>query len=241
MMIFGPPVYGGAKLDQSIHYDFTLHEAVLSYDIPGGVLGIPDQFQRVINYRMDDEQFESDWRRTKRNYYHLNAAVWNYYLRFPLYRLFPSDEIGNIMYNIGINKLPQGLQGKTPMDRLEDYIWKFLEEYLEGPEGINTKVIEEEVQDGVSPVYLPRLLLSKPDELTRVNLANMWINFTLLGNSFNPTVIYYFTPLNDEFALSIEFQPYCNKPLKTRAGKYINQMHEKTMKMIMNSIRLNTD
>jgi hypothetical protein len=237
-MIFGVPVYGGAKLDQAEHYEFTLHDSSLSYDIPAGAWGRPGEFKRVVNYRQYPEKIET-WI-TGRQFFRLTSAVWNYYYKFPLYRLFPVDEIGNFTYRISLDKLPSGLQGESSTDRLENYIWKFLEEYLEGPEGINTKVIEEEVQDGVSPVYLPRLLLSKPDKLTRVNLANMWINFTLHGNSFNPTVIYYFTPLNDEFALSIEFQPYCNKPLKTRAGKYINQMHEKTIKMIMNSIRLNT-
>jgi hypothetical protein len=234
-MIFGPPVYGGAKLDQSIHYDFTLHEAVLSYDIPGGVLGIPDQLQRVINYRMEDEQFEPDWRRTKRNYYHLNAAVWNYYLRFPLYRLFPPDEIGNMMYDIGINKLPQGLQGKTTMGRLEDYIWKFLEEYLEGPEGINTKW--REMHPGRDEEYLSRFYTPKPKNLEKIRLSNDWLYFSLWDRKRLDTTHYYYTPLNNNFALSVEFVPHCNRSA-SRAGKYINDMHEKTMQMIMNSIRL---
>jgi hypothetical protein len=239
-MIFGAPIYGGAKLDKPIHYDFTLHDALLSYDIPGGVQGIPDKFQRIINYRLDDENFDPDWRKTKRNYYQLNGAVWSYYLRSRLFRLFPPNEIGNLMYDIGINKLPSGLTGESQMERLENYLWLYLEEYLEGPEGFNTTTRQRnsEISDEHLPEgYWESLIVPMPEKLQHINFANEWLNFKLSGKNFHKETHYYYTPLNNEFALSIEFLPYCNRSA-TRAGKYINSMHEKTMQMIMNSIRL---
>jgi hypothetical protein len=51
MMIFGPPVYAGVKLDQSEHYEFTLHDISLSDDKPAGAWGRSGKFKRMVNYR----------------------------------------------------------------------------------------------------------------------------------------------------------------------------------------------
>jgi hypothetical protein len=238
-MIFGVPVYGGAKLDQAEHYEFTLHDSSLSYDIPAGAWGRPGEFKRVVNYRQYPEKIET-WI-TGRQFFRLTSAVWNYYYKFPLYRLFPVDEIGNFTYRISLDKLPSGLQGESSTDRLENYIWKFLEEYLEGPEGINTETRGR--NSGISEKNLPEgywesLIVPMPGKLQFINLTKEWRYFELAGKNFHKETHYFYTSLNDEFALSIEFQPYCNRSPKSRAGKYVNDMHEKTMQMIMNSIRL---
>jgi hypothetical protein len=232
-MIFGVPVYGGAKLDQAEHYEFTLHDSSLSYDIPAGAWGRPGEFKRVVNYRQYPEKIET-WI-TGRQFFRLTSAVWNYYYKFPLYRLFPADEIGNFTYRINLDKLPSSLEGESSMDRLESYIWKFLEDYLEGFEGINTKW--REMHPDADEEYLSRFYTPKPKKLERIRYSNDWLYFSLWDRKRLDTTHYYYTPLNNNFALSVEFVPHCNRSA-SRAGKYINDMHEKTMQMIMNSIRL---
>jgi hypothetical protein len=231
--MFGVPVYGGVKLDQPEHYEFILHDVTLTYDIPAGAWGIPGQLKRVVNYRQHLDKIET-WR-IGREYFSLNSAVWNYYYKFLLYRLFPVDEIGNFTYRVGLDILPSNLVGESKMERLESYIWIFLEEYLEGPNGINTGW--REMNPDAGEEYRSRLYTPKPEKLDRIKQANEWVYFSLWDRKSLSTTHYFFTPLNDEFGLSYEFTPRCNRSA-TRAGKYINSMHEKTMQMIMNSIRL---
>lgn len=223
-------------LDKLIRYEFILHDAILTYDVPDGSSGSDDEKRRVIKYRQKLEKFKTDGN-TGKDYYQINGAVWVYFKRHLLSRLFP-QEVRNLNYTVGINKLSLINDGSSGLNNLEGYIHSFLDNFLDGPNGINTQI--REFNPGSSDEELSSIMAIKLEKLEQVNSKNKWIKFILRGYPSRKDTHYYFTPLNDDFALSIEFIP-SNSCSHEKGRKIIDDRNNKTIQVIMNSIEIRSD
>lgn len=232
-MIFGSPIYGGPLLDKLIHREFILHDAGLTYAVPDGAAGADSENKRIINYRQEFENFKRDGN-SGRDYYQIDGAVWVYFNKHLLHRFFP-QEVGSLSYTIGINRLLDANDCTISGDYLDRYVHSFIDDFLEGPNGINTQI--RRANPDSDDEELLSILALKPEKIEKINSKNHCVNFTLRGYPSRKSTQYFFMALNDDFALSIEFVA-SNSGGKEKVRKIIDDRNDKAIRMIMNSIEI---
>jgi hypothetical protein len=230
--VFNSSVIGGPQLDSPLTFTFQLHDCKLQYHIPSGVLGTLSQHFQIINYRQEPEEFKKDFE--SGNYYRcLHGASWNYYKNSLMNRFFPSEEIGYLRYKIGLINFPESVVGSTPLDSLRKYQNEFLEEILNGIDGLNTTIREEFPE--TSKEELARVL-EQQEEIGRAGMS--WISVKLATGILDRKVRhYYFVPLNIDHALLLQFEPY-NSNNDRDVGRTIDDTNDKAIQMIVNSVKL---
>lgn len=226
---------GGPLLDQTYNIEFELHNVTLSYTVPGGMWGTQSaDIHQIINYRQEPGRFNEDFFGAK-NYLNLHAGLWEYYKDKILHKLFP-QQIGGLEYRLGIVKLSDTLPNQATSAALEKYAAEFVNTLLEGPEGLNTQTRADFSEDSAEELNEALGKLSK--SFNTVSLNNEWLNFSIYtGYPGRKNREYYIAPLNDQFALQLEFEATLqgNDPTLNKA---VQEENRKAMDVILKSIHI---
>lgn len=215
------------------HCEVQLHDTMLAYSIPGGAVGIPTTASRVVNYRQKLNHFEKQ--RDSRSCLTIDAASWEFHRGTLVARWFP-ESVGGFSFELKINQLTNDYPSREPLDKLRQYIQDYLNQFLEGPGGYNTRI--RNARPGRSDALLTDILLRMPN-IKQTTLSNRkWLHFSLdhYPQRYGFTD-FHFTSLNDDFALSLEMTPSVggNKPADQ---EYVKKTNQQAMEMILSSVRL---
>lgn len=220
--MFGPILKHGPLLDDPVSYEITLHDKLVRYSMPGGALGIKNSRSMNFNYKSLLKKFEA--RHDGRVSLDLHGASWEYFRRGILSGIFP-DGAGTLGYELTLVKLPDDISD------IQQYIWNFIDNVLDGPDGINTGIRER--QNGGGEAWW----VKRPDTIKVLKNKVSWQCFRLDGYPQGKATEYYFHLLAPGYALCIEACAHSQENRKKEYA-YMVQTSDAAVGMILDSLTI---
>jgi hypothetical protein len=232
--MFYSRVRGGPCLDSPPKSEIKLHNATLSYLLPSGFQGLPENNHKIINYRTKQKRLKQDI--SGYEFFYVDSACWEYFHSSILNRWF-KEPVGELTFQVKVHKYPNTINASTSQSCMAEYVQYFLHTYLEGEKGRNARIRKNYPYE--SEGELANILVDIPKKIDKVIVGNAeWLNFRVYDPPARIDYIdYYFTPLNDEFALSFEWAPTANHSRK-RDRKEVGILNQKAIDLMKTSIEL---
>lgn len=175
-------------INKTLHIDDGIR---VEYQVPtnmSNLMGFADKYKkespvsRSVDCAKADEFNTVMWRKTHK----VDGAMWDYHSN----KMFSSKELASLNLELEVWPVNDAMH-------IIDMIEKSYNDYLDGDEGINTRVRNN--SPGVTDAEIGDWILRKPNEIAQIKLDDLeFLSWEIDGEVTGRKSIYYVLPLNSK-------------------------------------------